>query len=216
MDKQKVLALLYGLVSPDPPSFEDLRSLFLGLLGVTSKEAESGGVKGKVVQLSKAWLLWKPVPFWGSEATVAMPPQLWILKLLILTPREHADSLEGFWCMLDTLITPAPHDHLLLSLAYGLSRIFVRTNTHRVYFWVAGYVSVCDNVYFITWLWGTALRPRPCSHHAPPRACPSVACAVPRWVCGARGHVTELNDIREETDNARDLDLRVFGTLMNI
>lgn len=57
MDKQKVLAQLYGLVSQDSPSFEDLRSLFLGLLGVRSKEAESGGVKGKVAQLSKAWLL---------------------------------------------------------------------------------------------------------------------------------------------------------------
>lgn len=94
-----------------------------------------------------------------------------------------------------------------------LSACFAHTQT---LLWVACFVSVLDNVYFITWLWGTALRLRPCSHHTPPRACPSVARSAPESVCGARGHVAELNDIREETDNARDLDLRVFRSLMNI
>jgi len=59
-----------------------------------------------------------------------------------------------------------------------------------------------------------ALCLRPCSHHTPPRVCPSVNCYAPESVCGAE--VAELNDIREETDNARDLDLRVFTGLMNI
>lgn len=67
MDKQKALALLYGLVSQEPPSFEDLRSLFLGLPGVRSKEDKGGSVKGKVTQVSKAWLLCKPARSEGAR-----------------------------------------------------------------------------------------------------------------------------------------------------
>lgn len=57
MDKQKALALLCGVVSQKPPAFEELCSLFLGLREVRAKEGKGSGVKGKVSQLSKAWLL---------------------------------------------------------------------------------------------------------------------------------------------------------------
>lgn len=111
MDKQKALALLCGVVSQEPPTSKDLCSLFLGLREVRAKEGKGSGVKGKVRQLSKAWLLRKPLlRSEGGKATVAMLWWLGILKLLILTSHEHNDSCEGFWCMLDTLITPSPQD----------------------------------------------------------------------------------------------------------
>lgn len=61
MDKQKALALLCGVVSQKPPVFEELCSLFLGLWEVRAKEGKGRRVKGKVRQLSKAWLLGKPL-----------------------------------------------------------------------------------------------------------------------------------------------------------
>lgn len=61
MDKQKALALLCGVVSQEPPTFKDLCSLFLSLRKVRAKEGKGSGVKGKVRQLSKAWLLRKPL-----------------------------------------------------------------------------------------------------------------------------------------------------------
>lgn len=115
MDKRKALALLCGVVSQEPTAFENLYSLFLGLREVRTKEDKGCGVKGKVRQLSKPCFLESPhsVPVGvglAGEATVAMLRRLQILKLLILTPHEHNDSLEGFRCMLDTLITPSPQD----------------------------------------------------------------------------------------------------------
>lgn len=98
MDKQKALALLCAVVSQESPAFENLCSLFQGLRDVRAKEYRGSEVKGKVRQLSKAWLLEKPPPHSevGGKATVAMLRRLRILKLLILTPHEHDDSLEGF------------------------------------------------------------------------------------------------------------------------
>lgn len=62
MDKQKALALLCAVVSQESPAFENLCSLFLGLRDVRAKEDGGSEVKGKVRQLSKAWLLVKPPP----------------------------------------------------------------------------------------------------------------------------------------------------------
>lgn len=62
MDKQKALALLCAVVSQEPPAFENLCSLSLRLRDVRAKEDRGSGVKGKVRQLSKAWLLGKPPP----------------------------------------------------------------------------------------------------------------------------------------------------------
>ncbi len=216
MDKQKALALLCAVVSQEPPAFENLCSLFQGLRDVRAKEYGGSEVKGKVRQLSKAWLLEKPPPHSEvGKGNCCYAATTQNIKAAYLdAPRTRwqlGGPLMHAWYANHTL-SPGPP----LPLTQPRVLFASSARTHRVYFWVACFVSVCDNVYFITWLWGTALRLRPCSHHTPPRACPSVAHSAPETVCGARGHVAELNDIREETDNARDLDLRVFRSLMNI
>ncbi len=156
----------------------------------------------------------RPIPRWGKGNCCYAATTQNIKAAYLDAPRTRwqlGGPLMHAWYANHTL---SPGPPLPLTQPHVLFASSART--HRVYFWVACFVSVCDNVYFITWLWGTALRLRPCSHHTPPRACPSVAHSAPETVCGARGHVAELNDIREETDNARDLDLRVFRSLMNI
>lgn len=74
MDKQKALVLHCGVVSQEPPAFENLCLLFLGLQDVRTKEDRGSGVKGKVRQLFKAWRFWKAPALFrgGGKATVAM------------------------------------------------------------------------------------------------------------------------------------------------
>lgn len=85
MDKQKALALLCGVVSQKPPAFEELCSLFLGLWEVRPKEGKGSRVKGKVRQLSKAWLLGKPLHcFEGGHGNCCYAVMTWNIKATYL------------------------------------------------------------------------------------------------------------------------------------